>query len=146
MFFKTLFHKLLLALKPKAKQAQLPRIHPRDVQHGEVIWIEWSRIAGTGIGMVKCLSTDPISKRILLLVTWADDEEERLILDYDSKCFDNFHLLNYQQSTVKTTPEQSDIEKLGSLIEAALAEQEYEKVPHLKEKFKKLTGRQYKDA
>jgi len=107
------------------------RLSPKDVKPGDFICVELSK-ALNGMASAECLNNDPKTKKMLLEVVWEGEKEEdnhteRLIVEYSSKVFKNFHLLN------------SDTE--GSLkikLQEAIEKECYEKAAEIREKIKNI--------
>ena len=122
------------------------RRYVKDVKSGDKIQVEWYRIVG-GIGEMRCLNNDPKTKKILLQIRWGNyketknEEYERLILDYDSKELENFHLLN--EVTIDKPKSQDevndyDIVTLQKQMNDALTNEDYETAEKLQKKIDKL--------
>lgn len=84
--------------RSKRKLGQSNRLYVKDVQPGERVFIESNRFLDR-IALLKCLSNDPKTKKILLEIKWSNPGTEglpieKIILDYNSSELENFHLLN----------------------------------------------------
>jgi len=118
------------------------RIHVKDVQAGQIIQVEWHKIKG-GIGLMKCISNDPETEKILLEVEWDNFKEtespqfEKLILNYSDKELANFHLLNCNR-LFKPNVEKEDLETLEKKLNDAINDEDYEKAELIKKKINKL--------
>lgn len=116
----------------------------KDVKVGESIYIEWDQCKG-GIAHIVCINNDPLTKKILLQMTWNNyreigcSEKEKLILSYDSIQLANFHLLNEIKNAPQTAPKEEDITTLQKEKEEAIAKEEYEKADELQKKINKLS-------
>lgn len=70
-----------------------------DVRSGEFINVKWSRFL-SGVGKLKCINNDPISKKIHLRVQWSNyleqkiSEYEHFVWGYDDYRLSDFSLLN----------------------------------------------------
>lgn len=74
------------------------RLHIKDVKPGQNIYIEHQNGVDR-ITHVKCLSNDPYSQKMVVMINWVDESgntttSERLIIGYQDKCVKDFHLLN----------------------------------------------------
>lgn len=127
----------------KDTETQSHRRQVKDVKAGEIIQIEWNRIHG-GIGGIKCINNDPQTKKILLEVTWSNyeelgvEEKERLILGYNSKHLENFHLLNQIREDDDDEENDFDIATLQNKMNEAIEKEEYEKADKLQKKIDNL--------
>lgn len=123
------------------------RRYLKDVKPNDRIRIEWYRISNVNnsnrIGELKCLSNDPIAKKILLESKWANFEEaevpqyEQVILDYNSKELKNFHLLN-PYVPIEDTIETLDLKKLLRQKNEALEGQDFEKAETIQKQINKI--------
>jgi hypothetical protein len=111
------------------------RVTLRDVKPNNKINIQWDRVSSVGnpdhIGELKCISNDPITKKILLQVKWSNfkeanhEEFEQVIFSYKDKVFDNFALLN-QAVTPQEPKDNKDLKTLLLQKNIALKEQDFE--------------------
>lgn len=128
--------------EPKTKKIEpKTRRQVEDVRTGDSIQIEWYMISG-GIGYLKCLSNDPVTRKILLEATWNNSEEmgeasQKVIFDYNGKELKNFHLLNSFKTKVEVLDE-SDIASLQKRMNDALEKEEYETARKIQNKIDKL--------
>lgn len=133
------FKKWFLGLFKTGTPVIEKRRYIEDVKPGESILIEWSRIIGN-IGYLKCINNDPKTKRIFLEVTWGNyekarcKEKEMLLLDYDSKELQNFHLLNQYRYVEQS----DDIATLKKKLKEAIKNEEYEKASELQKKINNI--------
>jgi excinuclease UvrABC helicase subunit UvrB len=101
-----------------------------------LITIEWDRING-GIGTVTCINNNPETKKILFGIKWNNYEElgwnenEKIILSYNSRELKNFNLLNRDNILLNSPDDNSDIDILEKKMERAVQEEEYEKAANL---------------
>ncbi len=145
-YFKHFFKKPPSVLKQK-------RLKIKDVEPGDYICIEWSKMEG-GIGYIECLNNDPLTYKIFLEKTWANykeakcPEKEKLVLDYNSLLLKNFHLLNEHNkwmkiNKIKTESEDSLIDnyniiELQKQMNDALSKEDYRLADNLQKKIDKL--------
>lgn len=142
-FFKSEPSPMYISPKPKSPT----RIYVKDVKPGETIQVEWSR-AQNGVCNMKCLSNDPLTKKILLEIRWSNysevkgvSEYEKAIFDYDGIELKNFHLLNvYKQQPQNSQDEGNDydIVTLQKQMNDALTKEDYETAEKLQKKIDKL--------
>jgi hypothetical protein len=118
-------------LTMESKSTEPKRKEPKDVKPGEKVRIEWERIKGK-IGIVKCLSNDPTTKKMFVQMRWSNfaelpgcDEYEELIIEYDQYYLKNFHLLNSAIDLNKEEKKPQD--ELGKVLEEIKEEIEEEK-------------------
>jgi hypothetical protein len=108
----------------------------KNVKSGDLITIEWDRING-GIGTVTCINNNPETKKILFGIKWNNYEElgwnenEKIILSYNSRELKNFNLLNRDNILLNSPDDNSDIDILEKKMERAVQEEEYEKAANL---------------
>ena len=120
------------------------RIYLKDVKPGEKVVIEWHRIKGR-IGELKCLNNDPVKKKILLEVQWRNfekaecDEDEKLLLDYNSLELKDFHLLNEQHRiNASRNIEQEYLAILKQNLHSAVENEKFEEADVIKKKIEIL--------
>lgn len=120
----------------RKKKEELPRRKVDDVKPGEYITIEWSKIENK-IGRLLCLNNDPLTKTILLEVTWSnkDNVKEQLVLKYDSIELANFHLLNYKRKVIVRVDTLSSLEKD---LQKAIDVEDYMKASKLQKQINNL--------
>jgi len=118
------------------------RIHPKHINAGDTIKVEWSRILG-GFGEVTCVNNDPKTGKILIKVTWDNYEEsnceefEKHIWSYDESYFKNFHLLN-ELDFEFDEDEGSELDKLNTKLGDAITDENYEEARKIQTKIDKL--------
>lgn len=145
MNFKKLLYDLFASNDPPQKRLEkkLQRLYVKDIQAGDIVTVEWSRIRG-GIGGLKCLNNDPVTKKILFETNWNNyiemgvPQHQKIIFDYNGEELKNFHLLNQAMERRQEVEDDYDMASLQKNMNEALEKEEYEKAEELQKKINKI--------
>lgn len=147
-FFKKLFGSK--KSQPISKQAAPQRLQLKDVKVGQLVRVEWHMIT-SGIGFLRCMSNDPLTRKILLEAKWSNykeigcQEKQQIVLDYNDPILSNFHLLNQHVEVQPTSPvnpvDDTDIAAIQQKLNEALDNEQYELARELQNKIDKLVNK-----
>jgi hypothetical protein len=135
--------KIFNFLRKKQSTQKSTRRCVKDVEPGQIIYIEWYKISGN-IGQVKCINNDPETKKILIEVTWSNykeincNEKERAVIEYSDSRLKNFHLLNEITMPKNNSDSDSYIAILQKEMNEALKKEDYEIADELQKKINKI--------
>ncbi len=129
---------IILLVRGRSKMPVIKKV--KDVQPGDLIYIEWYRFKNK-IGQVQCISNTPETKSILIEVRWKNcieleiSEFEQKIFYYDAPELKNFHVLNQP----RINKQSKSLESLQEQLQKAIEEENYEEAERLKQQIKKRT-------